>query len=81
MDGQYDAETLAKIKEAVEAVTKSEVGDLPADAPLNLDSINRITLLVELENRFQVELDSAEVQPETFDTLAALAAYVNTAAG
>ncbi len=45
--------------------------------PLNLDSIARISLIAEIENEFEVELDSKAVQPESFETLNTLLALVH----
>lgn len=70
-------ETIDRIREAVTQVTGRDLSGLSATDPLGLDSINRITLLVELENTFQKAIDSAEVTPESFETLDALARMVD----
>ena len=42
----------------------------------NLDSIGRITLLVELENEFSIELTAEEYAPEIFSSLDQLTDFV-----
>jgi acyl carrier protein len=44
----------------------------------NLDSLGRITLLVELENAFNVELTNQEYSPEIFESLQSLGCFVQT---
>lgn len=67
---------LELVRQSVERVTRNNYKDFDPEAPLNLDSINRISLIVELENTFQVELDSAEAPPEIFHSLATLASFI-----
>jgi len=45
------------------------------DAPLDLDSLARLTLIVELENAFQVELMEG-AEPAVFHTIASLSDFV-----
>jgi acyl carrier protein len=72
------ADTIETIREAVSRVTGRDLVSIGAQDPLGLDSINRITLIVELEHLFQKALDTEQATPEAFDTLAALAAFVES---
>ena len=65
--------TIELVRQAVRAVTKRNIADKAPDAPLQLDSIERIALLVELENRFRIEIDSSALLPEAFESLTSLA--------
>ena len=42
----------------------------------SLDSIGRLTLMVELENAYGVELMGSEMHPDVFGTLQSLSSYV-----
>lgn len=66
------------IRQSVERVTRKLLSQLASDAPLELDSINRISLIVDLENTFEIELDSVEVPPEAFFSLASLSEFIQT---
>lgn len=74
----YSAETLQQVSGAVTRVTSRDLTGMSADAPLNLDSISRISLLVELENTFQMQVDTENVEPESFHTLATLAQLIDS---
>jgi len=66
------------VRQTVERVTRKSLSALADDAPLELDSINRISLIVELENTFEIELDSVEISPEAFFSLASLAELIHS---
>jgi len=68
---------LETVRAAVEKITHRNLHDIGADLPLKLDSLSRITLVLELENRFEMELDSDSLLPEVFDTLGSLAAFID----
>lgn len=70
--------TLEAIKNSITQVTGRDMAGQALDAPLGLDSINRITLIVELEHAFQKPLDSDQVTPEAFDTLGSLVDLINS---
>jgi acyl carrier protein len=70
--------TLEIIKEAITRVTGRDLANQELDAPLELDSINRITLIVELEHAFQKPLDSEQVTPEAFNTLASMVELIQS---
>lgn len=72
------ADTIETIREAVSRVTGRDLAGIGPQDPLNLDSINRITLIVELEHLFQKALDTDQATPEAFDTLASLGAFVDS---
>lgn len=74
----YSAETLQQLRGAVARVTSRDLADTNADEPLNLDSISRISLLVELENTFQMQVDTENVEPESFHSLASLADLIDS---
>lgn len=69
-------EIIASLRETLTKVCKKDFSTIEPDAPLNLDSINRISLIVELEWVHDIEIESDELDPEVFDTLNALSAYV-----
>jgi acyl carrier protein len=74
----YSAETLQQVRGAVARVTFRDLTGISADEPLNLDSVSRISLLVELENTFQLQVDSESVEPESFYDLASLAGLIDS---
>lgn len=71
--------TIDALRAAVERVASKDCQDISPDEDLNLDSINRISLIVEIENVFDIELDTEAIVPEVFQTLASLAAFVDSA--
>ena len=72
----YSEETLQRVREVVTAVTRSDVADVAPEDDLSLDSINRITLMTELENAFDLEIPQDAMQPEVFTSLATIAAFI-----
>lgn len=66
-------EVIASLRESLNKVAKKSFDDVAVDESLNLDSINRISLIVELEWVYDIEIDSDELDPEVFDTLNSLA--------
>lgn len=76
MDQDHD-HILLRIITCLGRITESDFSSIEVDMPLNLDSIARISLIAEIENEFEVELDSKAVQPESFETLNTLLALVN----
>lgn len=75
---ELQRDSIEIIREIVSRVAGKDVSSLGVDEPLGLDSINRISLLVELEHAFQKPLDPEQVTPEAFDTLSSLAALMNS---
>ena len=73
---EYSEDTLAKVKEAVAVVMRRDMADHEPDQELSLDSINRITLIAELENKFSMEILLEDMQPEMFSSLAAISDFV-----
>ena len=71
-------DTLQQVREAVGRVTGHDVSAIDATQALNLDSISRISLLVELENTFQMPMDTEETVPESFESLASLTALIDS---
>tara|TARA_Y100000780_G_C13501397_1_gene346236 strand:- start:253 stop:501 length:249 start_codon:yes stop_codon:yes gene_type:complete len=70
------AQILESLRETLTKVVKKDFSETDADESLNLDSINRISLIVELEWVYDIEIDSDGLDPEVFDTLNALAGYI-----
>ena len=69
---------LEQVRQSVGRVTRKSYADFATESPLELDSINRIALIVDLENTFQIELDSTEVPPEIFHSLSAITTFIAT---
>ena len=70
-------EMIEKLRDAVERVKGTALDDPDVNAPLELDSINRISLITELENDFLIELDADDIDPDIFDSLSSLAALMD----
>ncbi len=66
----------AGIRQFVAKIAQTEPGAVDDGTLSNLDSIGRITLLVELENEFSVELTAEEYAPEIFSSLNQLRDFV-----
>ena len=73
-----EKDNIERIREAVSRVTGRDLASVGATEPLNLDSINRITLMVELEHLFQKALDTEQATPEAYDNLSSLAALIDS---
>ena len=73
-----EKDNIERIREAVSRVTGRDLANVGATEPLNLDSINRITLMVELEHLFQKALDTEQATPEAYDYLSSLAALIDS---
>ena len=69
--------TIELVREVVERVTGADLSGTSVDQPLGLDSINRITLLVELEHALEKPLDSETMTPETFESVKTLAEFID----
>jgi len=74
-------QTLQQVRQIVGAIKKIDLSAHPIDEALQLDSIERITLLVELENNFQAEFDASSIMPESFESLASLIQLVEAQCG
>lgn len=70
------AEIIESLRETLTKVVKKDFSAISVDEPLNLDSINRISLIVELEWVYDIEIDSDGLAPEVFDTLESLANFI-----
>lgn len=71
---------LETLRDAIRAVCGDEYADKGVDEPLDIDSILRLTLLVELENTLDVEIDADLIEPEVFDSLASLSQFIDLVA-
>ena len=69
---------LEQVRQSVGRITRKSYLDFDAESPLELDSINRIALIVDLENTFQLELDTTEVPTEAFHSLGAITTFIAT---
>jgi len=69
------------IKKAVSEIVGRDVSGFLETDPLELDSIHRITLIVELENIFDVIISDENLVPEVFDTIGSLATFVKGLSG
>ena len=74
-------EIISSLRESLNKVAKKTFDDIGVDESLNLDSINRISLIVELEWVYDVEIDSGELEPEVFDSLNSLATFIEKLVG
>ncbi|MBR9792360.1 MAG: acyl carrier protein [Gammaproteobacteria bacterium] len=70
------AQIIESLRGTLTKVVKKDFSQVDADESLNLDSINRISLIVELEWVYDIEIDSDGLDPEVFDTLNSLAGYI-----
>ncbi len=66
----------ASIRQALAKIALTEAASVNDSTLSNLDSIGRITLLVELENEFTVELTAEEYAPEIFSSIDELTDFV-----
>ena len=64
------------IRETLGKIALAEPSTVTDATLSNLDSIGRITLLVELENEFSVELTAEEYAPEIFSSVGQLTDFV-----
>lgn len=74
----YSEATLNMVMEAVAAVTRKNDDAaiiLPEDE-LSLDSISRISLITELENKFDMEIPQDQMQPEIFTSMETIALFI-----
>lgn len=67
---------LERLRAAVGRIKDADLSGTDPDDSLNLGSVERISLLVELENEFGVELGET-VTPEAFESLASLSALLD----
>ncbi|MAQ00744.1 MAG: acyl carrier protein [Alteromonadaceae bacterium] len=70
------AQIIESLRETLTKVVKKDFSTVDVNESLNLDSINRISLIVELEWVYDIEIDSDGLDPEVFDTLNSLAGYI-----
>ena len=70
------AQIIESLRETLTKVVKKDFSMVDVNESLNLDSINRISLIVELEWVYDIEIDSDGLDPEVFDTLNSLAGYI-----
>ena len=73
----YKPETLELVRGAIGRVRDADVSGFKADDELNLDSVERISLIAELENVFSIELPLDAVTPEAFGSLGSLSSLID----
>lgn len=68
------------ITEALDACGREPVGDIATDTflPDFLDSVVLSSLLVMIEDDWDIEIADEEIEPERFETVGSLAAFVAT---
>lgn len=71
-----NTQTIESLRETLTKVVKKDFSETAIDEVLNLDSINRISLIVELEWVFDIEIDSDGLDPEVFETINSLASFI-----
>ena len=69
--------TLNAVRNTVANVIGDDLSSYSADQNLELDSINRITLIAELENEFDIVIEDGSFEPEVFNTLGTLTNFVD----
>ena len=74
-------DTISSLRECLNKVAKKDFSQIGPDQPLELDSINRISLIVEMEWVFDIEIDSEALKPEVFNTLNSLAELIDQLVG
>lgn len=70
-------DSVLSIKNAITVIVGQDFSNYSTTEPLNLDSIHRITLVVELENIFDVTISDENFAPEVFETIESLAVFVD----
>jgi acyl carrier protein len=73
----YKPETLEAVRGAIARVKDADLSAVRAEDQLNLDSVERISLIAELENTFNMELSLDAVTPESFESLSTLAQLID----
>jgi acyl carrier protein len=64
---------ISSLRECLNKVAKKNFDQANPAESLQLDSIIRISLIVEMEWVFDIELDVEQLEPEVFDSLNSLA--------
>jgi len=59
----YSPETLEQVRKLIAEVKEQDLTDYAVDRPLDLDSTNRIAMIVELENHFGIVMSEDDVIP------------------
>lgn len=67
---------LERIKPVLSSISREDYEKTEADKLLKLDSIQRISLIAALEEEFNLEIDSEELEPEVFDTFNSIATFI-----
>lgn len=75
------AEIISSLRECLNKIVKKDFSSVNTDESLHLDSINRISLIVELEWVYDVEIDSGELEADVFETLDSLAELIEKLVG
>ncbi|NEO95241.1 MAG: acyl carrier protein [Moorea sp. SIO3G5] len=74
-----------KVKDLVlEVLPNLKVEELSSDSDIfsmGLDSINAMTLVTNLQEAFEIQLDSSEINVENFQNVGAIAGFIETKKG
>lgn len=69
---------LETIREILERISSKDHSTTNPDTSLHLDSIIRLSMIVEIENHFEIEIETSEIEPEIFDSLDSLSSFVDS---
>jgi len=69
---------MTNLEAGVRELIEEFLGEAPADAlaPLELPSLTLVEVVTELEERFGLTVAAADVNPQNFRSISAIAAYV-----
>lgn len=70
-------EILTTLRGLVGSIKAVPLEDTPVEEALELDSIARITLIAEMENEFDIVIDTETMEPEVFENLATLQTFIS----
>lgn len=68
---------LEMLKSTVGQIKGEDISNVETSSPLELDSINRITLIAEMENVFDISISDLELEPDTFNSIDSLNTFVS----
>ena len=68
---------LEMLKSTVGQIKGEDISNVETSSPLELDSINRITLIAEMENVFDISISDQDLEPDTFHSIDSLNTFVS----
>lgn len=69
---------LATLRGLVGSIKAVSLDETDANEALDLDSIARITLIAEMENEFDIVIDTETMEPEVFESLSTLQRFIQS---